>query len=244
MPGSQKQSVILLPLPPGLRTFPLGCCPQPSHTHALHACPPIRPSVCLLLTSVSTPCGPGWPREGRGGRAGSSLRRPEWTSGLVQGQPPAQGPAQPRGSRQPSLHASVFRAGWAGPASRAAEGRRGLVSRSVHGQRAKAAPGEGGGGRRAVPPAPGPGRPPHSSAAAPPAGPWPLRAACPPPCCRPPQRPRPCPVRLAGCSSPASRPSGSFVCLSFSPSLPSSFSPFSFFLFFLLSSVLCTQAAH
>lgn len=60
--------------------------PAPT-TLKLHACPPIRPSVCPLLTSVSTLCHLGWPgaglqasREECDGHTGSGLQSlgPAW----------------------------------------------------------------------------------------------------------------------------------------------------------------------
>ena len=71
-------------VPSGIRAPTLAACPQPSHIQALHACPPIHPSVCLLLTSVSMGWCPGWPGAGLqaswkecGGHTGSSHPSPE-----------------------------------------------------------------------------------------------------------------------------------------------------------------------
>lgn len=111
------------PLPPDLRTFPtLAAYPQPSHIQAFHACPPIRPSVCLLLTAVSTL----WASQGTS-VAGTLAPASQARAGPVAlcSQPPVPGPAQPRGSWQPSL--CLCGHCWAGQPARP-EGKPSLVS--------------------------------------------------------------------------------------------------------------------
>lgn len=83
-----------------------GCLPSPP-TPQLHACPPTHPSVCPLLTSVSTLCHPGW--LGAGLQASwEECGRPAGSS--LPGRQP-QGPARPRPLR-------VCLQSWAGPLAR------------------------------------------------------------------------------------------------------------------------------
>ena len=93
-----------LDTPSGTRAPTVAACPPP---RSMPVHPSIHPSVCPLLTSVSTLCHPGWLGAGLqasweecGRHAGSSLpgRQP-------------QGPAQPRPLR-------VCLQSWAGPRAR------------------------------------------------------------------------------------------------------------------------------
>lgn len=214
----------------GVRAPTLAACPQPSLTQALHACSPIRPCVCLLLTSVSLRCCPGWPGAGLqasweecGRHTGSSLPSPEKAPSSHARNPLGAGRGGVPGSCSALglVAVAVFLFGLqseAGQVARPWGGGRGLEA-EVEGARAS-----------------GPGLVREEGSLH-----LPAPACCPPvPACHARLRPH-----LVGFSFSRGDPFVHLFVCSLSLSLPLPLSLFFFFfLFSLLSSVLCTQAAH